>query len=117
MNEEEKQNMNLNFLSSIRSGNVTEIVITILIASVIGCIAGIIAGNRGEGLITNAFYGVVGSLLASWLFPAFGIVISGWYGFYIEAIIGAVIAILLSKAVFAVAAVGAIIMFLMRWPF
>lgn len=77
------------------SGDIVQTVVSILIAAVIGCLAGLFVGGGGTGILGNAFFGTLGSLFASWLFPTIGISIGGQFGGYIEAVIGAAAVILI----------------------
>lgn len=81
------------------TGSVVQIIVSVLIAAVIGCLAGVLVGGGGTGILGNAFFGVLGSLVASWLFPTIGLSIGGRFGTYIEAIIGAAIVILVFNLV------------------
>ncbi len=77
---------------------------SLLIALVIGAIAGWIAGavvkGGGFGLVGDIVLGIVGALLAGWIFPTLGISLGGgWLGAIISAAIGAIIILVLIKIV------------------
>lgn len=71
----------------------------LLIALVIGAVAGWLAGlmmRKGLGLIANIIVGVVGGLIGGWLFKQFGITIGGkWVGPIATSTIGAVVLLFL----------------------
>lgn len=76
----------------------------LLVALVIGAIAGWIAGavvkGGGFGLVGDIVLGIVGALLAGWIFPTLGISLGGgWLGAIISAVIGAIIILVLIKIV------------------
>lgn len=78
----------------------------LLIAIVIGAIAGWLAGQivkgHGEGLMMNIVIGIIGAVIASWLFPMMGLTMAGLspiIGSIIFATIGAVILLLIVRLV------------------
>ena len=77
---------------------------TVLIWIVIGAIAGVLAesvvgGGRG-GLGTAIVIGILGAFIGGWLFSALGIAIgSGIIGTIITAFIGAIVLLLIVRAV------------------
>lgn len=81
------------------TGDITQLVISILIAAVIGVVAGMLVGGGGKGIIGNAVFGIAGGLFANWFFPTIGVTIGGQYSTYIEAVIGTCIIILLLNIV------------------
>jgi uncharacterized membrane protein YeaQ/YmgE (transglycosylase-associated protein family) len=73
------------------------ILIAIVIGAVAGWLAGIIVKGAGFGLIGNIVIGVVGAFLAAWLLPAIGLGFSTGSGIVtsiLYATIGAVIVLL-----------------------
>jgi uncharacterized membrane protein YeaQ/YmgE (transglycosylase-associated protein family) len=69
------------------------IIIVLIIGAVAGWLAGLIVRGMGFGLLGNILVGIVGALIAGWLFPKLGISIGGgrWIGPIINATLGAVI--------------------------
>jgi len=68
----------------------------ILVAIVLGAIAGWLAGQivrgAGFGLVGNIIVGIIGAVVAGWLFPTLGVTLGGgWIGAIIASAIGAVI--------------------------
>jgi uncharacterized membrane protein YeaQ/YmgE (transglycosylase-associated protein family) len=68
----------------------------ILIAIILGAIAGWLGGQlfkgSGLGLIGNIVVGIIGGWLGYWLFGKLGVSLgSGWIGYIVTAAIGAVI--------------------------
>jgi uncharacterized membrane protein YeaQ/YmgE (transglycosylase-associated protein family) len=50
-----------------------EIIIFLLIGAVAGWLAGLVVRGYGFGLIGNIVVGIVGAVIAGWLFPRLGI--------------------------------------------
>jgi uncharacterized membrane protein YeaQ/YmgE (transglycosylase-associated protein family) len=76
-----------------------DILITLLIGAIIGWIAGSIMGTEGQmGLIGNIVVGIVGSYLGFWLGPQLGVVPHDGIGRFLVALGGAVVLIILLKA-------------------
>jgi uncharacterized membrane protein YeaQ/YmgE (transglycosylase-associated protein family) len=47
-------------------------IISIIIGAIAGWLAGLIVKGDGQGVLMNIIVGVLGALLAGWLFPALG---------------------------------------------
>jgi uncharacterized membrane protein YeaQ/YmgE (transglycosylase-associated protein family) len=76
----------------------------ILVAIVIGAIAGWLAGQivrgAGFGLVGNIVVGIIGALVAGWLFPALGLTLGGgWIGAILAASAGAIIVLVVLSLV------------------
>jgi len=74
----------------------TSVVWVIIVALVIGAIAGWLAGviveGVGFGLVGNIVVGIIGAIIASFLLPAIGVHLGGGFiAWIISAVIGAVI--------------------------
>jgi len=74
----------------------TSVVWVIIVALVIGAIAGWLAGviveGVGFGLLGNIVVGIIGAIIASFLLPAIGVHLGGGFiAWIISAVIGAVI--------------------------
>ena len=54
--------------------SVEAIIIALIIGAVAGWLAGLIVRGFGFGLIGNIIVGIVGAFIAAWLLPRFGIV-------------------------------------------
>ena len=66
--------------------------IWIVVGAVIGWLAGLLIQGGGFGFIVDALIGILGSVLAGWLFPRLGISLGGGLtGSVLASIIGAVI--------------------------
>jgi uncharacterized membrane protein YeaQ/YmgE (transglycosylase-associated protein family) len=64
----------------------------LVIGAVAGWLAGQIMTGGGLGLIGNIVLGIIGAVVAGWLFPTFGFEIGGAVvGAIINALIGAII--------------------------
>jgi uncharacterized membrane protein YeaQ/YmgE (transglycosylase-associated protein family) len=78
----------------------------IIIACVVGGIAGWLAGlllqGTGFGLVGDIVVGILGALVAAWLFPALGLTLTiggGIIGAIILAFIGAVILLVIVRVI------------------
>ena len=67
-------------------------IIWIVVGAIIGWLAGLLIQGGGFGFIVDALIGILGSVLAGWLFPRLGISLGGGLvGSVIASVIGAVI--------------------------
>jgi uncharacterized membrane protein YeaQ/YmgE (transglycosylase-associated protein family) len=67
-------------------------IIWIVIGAIIGWLAGLLTQGGGFGFIVDALIGILGSVVAGWLFPRLGISLGGGLvGSIIASVIGAVI--------------------------
>lgn len=67
-----------------------------LIMLVVGGIAGWLASivmktNAQQGIILNVIVGIIGGFLGGFLLPMVGLNLSGWIGYLITALIGAIV--------------------------
>ena len=68
------------------------IIVALIIGAIAGWLAGKIVRGAGFGLLSNIVLGIIGSLLASWLLPQLGISLgAGTFRDIVNATIGAVI--------------------------
>ena len=70
--------------------NIQALIGSLLIGAVAGWLAGQLMRGAGFGLIVNIIVGMVGALVAGWLFPGF-LPISGIAGAIVQSAIGAII--------------------------
>ncbi|HUI34017.1 MAG TPA: GlsB/YeaQ/YmgE family stress response membrane protein [Stellaceae bacterium] len=75
------------------------LIIFLVIGAVAGWLAGQIMGGGGFGLIGDIVVGVIGAFIGGWLFGALGIVTGGLIGTIICATVGAIILILVLRAI------------------
>lgn len=71
-------------------------------AIIIGGLAGWIASNimkTNTGIFLNVVLGIVGALIASFLFGIIGVSFGGWFGYLIAGLLGACILIALVRAI------------------
>ena len=71
-------------------------------AIIIGGIAGWLAEQFMKsqmGLVMNIVLGIVGAVVASWLFNLLGVSLGGWIGYLIAGFIGACILIFAARAI------------------
>ena len=70
--------------------DIQALIISLLIGAVAGWLAGQVMRGAGFGLIVNIIVGMVGALVAGWLFPGF-LPITGIAGAIVQSTIGAII--------------------------
>jgi uncharacterized membrane protein YeaQ/YmgE (transglycosylase-associated protein family) len=70
--------------------NLQALIVSLLIGAVAGWLAGQVLRGAGFGLIVNIIVGMVGALVAGWLFPSF-LPITGLAGAIVQSAIGAII--------------------------
>ena len=70
--------------------NIQALIGSLLIGAVAGWLAGQLMRGAGFGLIVNIIMGMVGALVAGWLFPSF-LPITGIAGAIVQSAIGAII--------------------------
>jgi len=78
------------------------IIVAIVIGAIAGWLAGQIVKGHGQGLLVNVVVGVVGALIASYLFPALGMGSgegTNFIGDVLYATIGAVVLLVLVRLV------------------
>lgn len=76
----------------------TAIIVTLVVGAIAGWLAGLLVQGSGFGLIGDIIVGILGALLASFLFPMFGLTMmlgGGMIGAIFTAFIGAVILLLI----------------------
>jgi uncharacterized membrane protein YeaQ/YmgE (transglycosylase-associated protein family) len=72
---------------------------TILIGILAGFLAGKVVKGRGMGVLIDLLVGIVGSILGGWLFSIVGLAAYGLIGRLFTAFVGAVILLLLVRAI------------------
>ena len=72
---------------------------TILIGILAGFLAGKVVKGRGMGVLVDLLVGIVGSILGGWLFSIVGLAAYGLIGRLFTAFVGAVILLLLVRAI------------------
>ena len=70
--------------------NIQALIGSLLIGAIAGWLAGQVMRGTGFGLIMNIIVGMVGALVAGWLFPGF-LPITGIAGAIVQSAIGAII--------------------------
>jgi uncharacterized membrane protein YeaQ/YmgE (transglycosylase-associated protein family) len=76
------------------------ILIVLLVGAVAGWLAGLIVWGAGLGLIGDIIIGIVGALIAHWLFPKLGIRLgAGILRSILDATVGAVILLLIIRLI------------------
>ncbi len=75
------------------------LIVFLLIGAIAGWLAGKIMQGSGYGLIGDIAIGVIGSLIGGWLFGELGIAAVGFIGSVIAALVGAIILIVILRAV------------------
>jgi uncharacterized membrane protein YeaQ/YmgE (transglycosylase-associated protein family) len=70
--------------------DIQALIISLLIGAVAGWLAGQVMRGAGFGLVVNIIVGMIGALVAGWLFPSF-LPIAGIAGSIVQSTIGAII--------------------------
>ncbi len=71
----------------------------LLIGLIAGWLAGLVMRGGGFGVIGDMIVGVIGALLGGWLFGVLGISAGGLIGAIVTAFVGAVILIVILRAI------------------
>src|SRR5581483_2433032 len=80
----------------------TAIIVACVIGAIAGWLAGLLVQGTGFGLVGDIVVGILGALIAAWLFPALGIALTiggGLLGSIILAFIGAVILLVVVRLI------------------
>jgi uncharacterized membrane protein YeaQ/YmgE (transglycosylase-associated protein family) len=80
----------------------TALIIALVIGAIAGWLAGLLVQGTGFGLVGDIVVGILGALIASWLFPRLGIALTlggGVLGAILIAFIGAVILLLIVRVI------------------
>ena len=80
----------------------TGLIIACVVGGIAGWLAGLLVQGTGFGLVGDIVIGILGALLAAFLFPALGIVLTlggGVIGAILVAFIGAVILLLIVRVI------------------
>jgi uncharacterized membrane protein YeaQ/YmgE (transglycosylase-associated protein family) len=80
----------------------TALIITLVVGGTAGWLASLLVQGTGFGLVGDVVVGILGALLAYWLFPILGITLTlggGILGAIIMAFIGAVILLVIVRVI------------------
>ena len=80
----------------------TTLIVALVVGGVAGWLAGLLVQGTGFGLVGDIVVGILGALIATWLFPQLGIALTlggGVIGAIILAFIGAVILLAIVKVI------------------
>jgi uncharacterized membrane protein YeaQ/YmgE (transglycosylase-associated protein family) len=75
------------------------LLIFLVIGAVAGWLAGVVMSGGGFGLVGDVIVGVIGSIIGGWIFGLLGIAAGGLLGAIISAFVGAVILIVIIRAI------------------
>lgn len=84
----------------------TVLIITLIVGGIAGWLAGLVVQGTGFGLVGDIVIGILGALIATFLFPYFGLALTlggGILGAIILAFIGAVILLVVVKVIKSIA--------------
>lgn len=84
----------------------TALIITLIVGGIAGWLAGLVVQGTGFGLVGDIVIGILGALIATFLFPYFGLALTlggGILGAIILAFIGAVILLVVVKVIKSIA--------------
>ncbi|KAF1712251.1 GlsB/YeaQ/YmgE family stress response membrane protein [Pseudoxanthomonas kalamensis DSM 18571] len=71
-------------------------IIQLIVGGIAGWLASIIMKrDASQGIILNVIVGIIGGLLGGWLLPMVGVALSGWIGYLVTALVGAVVLLLI----------------------
>ena len=75
------------------------LIVTLVVGGVVGWLASIVMKTNAQmGIIANVVVGVVGSFLGGWIFGLLGITALGGLGYWVMAVVGAILLIALLRA-------------------
>jgi uncharacterized membrane protein YeaQ/YmgE (transglycosylase-associated protein family) len=80
----------------------TALIITLVVGGIAGWLASLLVQGTGFGLVGDVVVGILGALIAYWLFPILGITLTlggGILGAIIMAFIGAVILLVIVRVI------------------
>jgi uncharacterized membrane protein YeaQ/YmgE (transglycosylase-associated protein family) len=80
----------------------TALIITLVVGGIAGWLASLLVQGTGFGLVGDIVVGILGALIAYWLFPILGITLTlggGILGAIIMAFIGAVILLVIVRVI------------------
>lgn len=80
----------------------TGLIVSLIIGAVAGWLAGLLVKGHGQGMVLNIAVGILGAVIAGWLFPAIGWQLGAEgsiIGAIIYATLGAVILLLVIRVV------------------
>ena len=80
----------------------TALIIALIIGGIAGWLAGLLVQGTGFGIVGDVVIGILGAIIAAWLFPVLGIALTlggGVIGLVLMAFIGAVILLAIVKVI------------------
>ena len=78
-----------------------EILVTLLIGALAGCLGSTIFKGSGLGLIGNIVVGIIGSFVGYWLLGKLGVSLgTGWIGAILTGAVGAIVILAILNLVF-----------------
>jgi len=80
-------------------GGFLGLLIALVIGAVVGWLASLIVKGSGSGLFADILFGIGGAILAGWVLPLLGVSLGGAIGGLIASVLGAVVLILIVRAV------------------
>jgi len=79
--------------------DIQSLLIFLVIGAAAGWLAGVILKGGGFGLLADIVIGIVGAVLGGFLFGVLGITAGGPIGGFITAVVGAIVLILIIRAI------------------
>jgi len=79
-------------------GGIIGLIIVIVVGAIVGWLASMLVKGSGSGFWGDVLFGIGGSILAGYVLPLLGISLGGAVGSFIAAIVGAVVLILIVRA-------------------
>jgi uncharacterized membrane protein YeaQ/YmgE (transglycosylase-associated protein family) len=75
-------------------------IIWVVVGAIIGWLAGLLVQGGGFGFVVDALIGILGSVVAGWLFPRIGVPLGGGLiGSVLASVVGAVIVIVVIRVI------------------
>ena len=79
--------------------DLTSLVVFLVIGAIAGWLAGVLVKGGGFGLFGDIVVGIIGAVIGGWVFGLLGIAAGGVVGAIVAATVGAVILLLIVRAV------------------
>ena len=79
--------------------DLTSLIVFLVIGAIAGWLAGVLVKGGGFGLFSDIVVGIIGAVIGGWVFGLLGIAAGGVVGAIVAATVGAVILLLIVRAI------------------
>ena len=79
--------------------DLTSLIVFLVIGAIAGWLAGVLVKGGGFGLFGDIVVGIIGAVIGGWVFGLLGIAAGGVVGAIVAATVGAVILLLIVRAI------------------